>query len=69
MAFNQMEQSEIERVRNAMRYMNMPLNFTGSWVSYLKRESGFFLSIIAKNTNIHSHEDLMKLSKSMQQIL
>ena len=69
MAFNQMEQSEIERVRNAMRYMNMPLTLQDLGYPTSKENLDFFLSVIAKNTNIHSHEDLMKLSKSMQLIL
>lgn len=69
MAFNQMEQSEIERVRNAMRYMNMPLTLQDLGYPTSKENLDFFLSIVAKNTNIHSQEDLMKLSKSMQQIL
>lgn len=47
----------------------MPLTLQDLGYPTSKENLDFFLSVIAKNTNIHSHEDLMKLSKSMQLIL
>lgn len=69
MAFNEMSQNEIEQIRSAMRYMNMPLTLKD--IGYDTSEQGmeFFIKTIASDTDITSAAEYEKLKRAVMEVL
>lgn len=69
MAFNGMPREEIQKVRSAMCYMNMPLTLRD--LGYDTSEEGlrFFLDKIAGDTHITSDDEFMRLKSALSEVL
>lgn len=69
MAFNKMSHDELEKVRSAMRYMNMPLTLSDIGFDTSDESLSFFLDTIAKASNIYTAQEKENLSKALAQAL
>ena len=69
MAFNEMDNHEIEKVRSAMRYMNMPLTLRDIGYDTSEESMEFFIKNIASDTGIKSAAEYEKLKLAVMEVL